>query len=70
MRILLLRNRLKKSLKTFTMVIKILTCSISVTVPDRPIVKLFLDRNSYIAFHFAPRPVTCGDPEGHKRPHS
>ena len=70
MRTLLLRNRLKMSLNTVTMVTKILTCYISVTVSDRPIVTIIHreeDKNSYIAFHFAPRPVTCGgDREGHK----
>ena len=42
------------------MVTNILTCYISVTVPDRPVVTVIQ------LFHFAPRPVTCIDCEGHK----
>ena len=59
----------EKVFKTVTMVTKILTRYISVRVPDGPIVtiRLLMDMNSYIAFHFAPRHLTSGDLEGHKR---
>ena len=52
----------EKSLKVVTMVTKIFTCNISVTVPDRPIVTI-IHRAEFI--HFTP--LTCGDLVDHKR---
>ena len=34
--------------------------------PVRAIITLFIDRNSYIAFHLVPWPLTCGDLESHR----
>ena len=57
MRILLLRNRLKKSLKTVTMITKILTCYISVTVPDRHIVTII--HRQELTYRLSFRTMTC-----------
>ena len=65
----------KKSLQSVTMVTKILTRYISVRVQDGPIVTI-IHRYEFIyyslsfctkASHFAPRHLTSGDLEGHKR---